>query len=256
MLNMSDAPSYSKPPVSEALIDIRIDPVPSEFLRPLENLYDRLAKDYPDKKTRYQHTGGIKVDEGKVVSTSAAGGPIGYWFQSEDARRLIQVRLDGFTFNRLKPDPNERWPGWPIMREEAKSTWELYAQTLSLREITRLAIRYINQIVIPQPGVELNDYFTTSPQIPPGLPFQHIGHFFTRTEIPIPDLKVTAIVIQAPAREKFPDSVALTLDIDVFKNERFPANTSILWENLDRLRDLKNMIFEACLHQRAKELFI
>lgn len=253
---MSDVPSYSKPPVREALIDIRIDPVTPENLRPLEDLHERLVKEYPHKKTQHKYSGGFKFQEGKVVSTPTEGGPIGYRFQSEDGRKLIQVRLDGFTFNRLKPDPNERWPGWPIMREEAKSAWELYAQTLSLREITRLAIRYINQIVIPQPTVELNDYLTTPPQIPPGLPFQDIGHFFTRTEIPIPDLKVKAIVIQAPAREKSPDSVALTLDIDVFKNERFPANTSILWENLDRLRDLKNMIFEACLHQRAKELFI
>jgi uncharacterized protein (TIGR04255 family) len=50
---MLEAPQYKNPPVSEALIDIRIDPLPPENLQLIESLTNRLAAKYPTKKLRY-----------------------------------------------------------------------------------------------------------------------------------------------------------------------------------------------------------
>ncbi len=252
---MPGAPSYAKPPVLEALVDIRVDPFSKDYLPRLEELHGPLKTDYPKKKTRHQFVGTIQVAGQQVVTAPSVSGPYGYWFESEDQRRIVQLRLDGFTYNRIKPDPSEQWPGWAKMREEARQAWDFYVEALGVVEITRLAVRYINRIVIPHSPIELNDYFTAPPQVPSDLRYQELNEFFGRVSINIPDYKALAILMHAPAQESYPGSVAVTLDIDVSRGERAPVSAFPIWETLDQLRDLKNIIFEASLRPRTKELF-
>jgi len=93
------------------------------------------------------------------------------------------LRLDGFTFNLLKPDPRAAWPGWYALREEAQRPWDKYVRATNTVESKRLAVRYINQIVIPEGEIEL---FTEPPRIPEGLP-QRLNHFFSRIQVNNPD---------------------------------------------------------------------
>lgn len=58
---MLESPKYKKPPVSEALIDIRIDPLPPEKLPLIESLTSRLAANYPTKKLRYKFEGASRL---------------------------------------------------------------------------------------------------------------------------------------------------------------------------------------------------
>jgi uncharacterized protein (TIGR04255 family) len=252
---MSDTPEYKRPPVGEALIDIRVDPLPPDYLQRLDKLHDKVSRDYPTKKVRHSFEGSIQIEGGTVVTSPVTSGPFGYWFESKDNKKIIQVRLDGFTYNSIKADPYEAWPGWNTMRNEAMQAWKLYAETLSLVELTRFAVRYINRIVIPGSSVELYDYFTVTPRIPSDFPYQDMLNFSSSVTISIPDHKALAIVKQAPALNPHPGTTSIILDIDVFRNERVRLNEFPLWETLDKLRDLKNKIFETSLLPKAKELF-
>jgi len=251
---MAGAPSYRKPPVHEALIDIRIDPISADHLQRLEDLHKKLIKEYPNKKVRRRFSGTVQIEATTVVRLPVESGILGYWFQSQDQRRLVQVRLDGFTYNRIKPDPHEEWPGWNKMRDEAKEAWKLYAEALNLSEFTRLAVRYINTIAIPVSPIELYDYFTAPPRIPPDLPYQDMLDFSSSVTISFPAHKAIAVVKHAPAPQPYPGTISVILDIDVFRNERATLSTFPMWETLDQLRDLKNEIFEASLLPRTKEL--
>ena len=73
------------------------------------------------------------------VSQSSAGGPDGYLFTSVDGRQVVQARLDGFTFSRLKP-----YDKWESLRDEARELWQHYVQIASPETVTRVALRYIN----------------------------------------------------------------------------------------------------------------
>jgi uncharacterized protein (TIGR04255 family) len=84
---------------------------------------------------------------------------------------------------------------------------------------------------------------------------QDFYNFFSKIEIQVPDLGANAIIIQQPSPTRVPDSITLILDIDVFRAERLLAELSTIWETLDKLREVKNMIFEAWLSTRTKELF-
>ncbi|TKS64859.1 MAG: TIGR04255 family protein [Nitrospira sp.] len=254
-VHMLEAPRYKKPPVSEALIDIRIDSLPSEKFHLLESLTSRLAAKYPNKKLRYKFEGGVQIEGTKVVASPVASGVHGLWLESEDQKGIMQLRLDGFTHNRMKPDPYEVWPGWESMREEARQVWEIYAAALNLTQITRLAVRYINQIVIPGSTIELYDYFTAPPRIPPDLPFQDILDFSNSVTIKVPKYKALAVVRHYPIQQIYPGAIAVALDIDVSRPGKVPLDSFPVWETLDQLRELKNTIFEASLLHRTKELF-
>lgn len=252
---MPKTTNYTKPPVSEALIDIRIDPLSEQSLPLLEGIHSRFLERFPNKKIRHRFAGSVQVQGSQVVTAPVVSGPIGYWFESKDRRKIIQVRIDGFTFNRLKPDPSEAWPGWDKLQGEAREAWDVYVDTVNVDEITRFAIRYINTIVIPEASIELYDYFTAPPRLPEELPYKDIIDFQSAVTIKIPEQKAVAVVRYAPAQQQNPGSVSVTLDIDVFRTERVSVSRFPLWETLDQFRNVKNAIFESNLLPRAKELF-
>lgn len=252
---MVASPNYRKPPVWEALIDVRIDALPTDKLPQLDNLHEALRREYPNKKIRYQFTGGVQIEGDRVVQSPVASGPFGYRLESEDGRRIVQFRLDGFTYNRIKPDPDEEWPGWEKIKNEARQAWDMYKDALDLNEVTRLAVRYINQIVIPEQSIELYDYFTAPPRIPQGLPYQDMANFSSSVTIKIPTHKALALLQHYPAPRQYSGAIAIALDIDIYRPERLILSARPIWELLDQLRDLKNTIFEASLLSRTKELF-
>lgn len=252
---MATVPSYARPPVREALIDIRVNQLPADRLSVLEKLHEKLRAQYPNKRSQQRWEGMWEFREDALLSAQKAHGVTGFSFESEDKKRIVQYRLDGFTCNYLKPDPNESWPGWPSLRDEAKRAWELYADSVGVTEVKRLAVRYINQIVIPAPIVELSDYLTAAPSAPKDCKYQDFRDFLNRVTLDIPELNATAIVTQAPAQERQPDSVNLLLDIDIIRAEALTADVEAVWRILDQFRDIKNDIFQKSLHQKAKNLF-
>jgi len=220
----------------------------------LETLHENFLPTYPEKKTRYQWEAEFKLSEGDVITHPKTQGPFGYRFESTDKKRLIQVRLDGFTFNQLKPDPTESWPGWVSLREEAKKGWDLYVGAIPTPKVTRMAIRYINQIVIPGDKASLDEYLTAPPKIPHGLP-QTLDNFFTRVEFmnSAPDAKV--LITQALSPRPWQNNVTITLDIDIFRENPPNMDDKSLWQTLDQFRILKNTIFMESLTPKTRKLF-
>lgn len=52
-----------------------------------------------------------------------------------------------------------------------------------------------------------------------------------------------------------PGCVGLILDIDLSRAHDIPKDEEGIWHLFERLRDRKNEIFEACITDRARELF-
>ena len=72
----------------------------------------------------------------------------------------------------------------------------------------------------------------------------------------MPDIRGACIInqtiIEPPVK---PNTVALVLDIDVFRAEDLPATEAQLWEQLEQLRHAKNFVFESCITDEARRLF-
>ncbi len=133
---------YENAPITEALIDIRVQRRDSLTLDKLESLYHAVKDKYPGKTSRIYVEG--RFSAGSEVGASAKQTQMGFAFSTTEGRQIFQVRLDGFTFSRLRPYGN-----WNDLRDEAGRLWNLYREVANPLKTTRVAVRYINQIDIP-----------------------------------------------------------------------------------------------------------
>ncbi len=248
------APTYSRPPVAEALIDIKVKTLQDGMIPQLEALHNQFLQKFPTKKKRFQQAGKINFEPTGISATEISNKPLGFLFEKDDKSQIVQVKIDGLTLNQLKPDPKKSWPGWQNLRDEAKLAWELYLEVIGPPRITRVAIRYINKIVIESDSIDLEEYLTAPPRIPGELS-QSLENFFSRVVFRNSDPKANVIVIQAPSPNPYEGKMTITLDIDVFREYSDTISEETLWQTLDQFRILKNRIFEASLHQKTKELF-
>jgi len=248
------APTYSRPPVSEALIDIKIKTLQDEIIPKLEALQNKFLQKFPTKKKIFQQAGKINFEPTGISAMEISKKPLGFLFEKDDKSQIVQVKIDGLTLNQLKPDPQKSWPGWQNLRDEAKLAWKLYLEVIGPPRITRVAIRYINKIVIESDSIDLEEYLTAAPRIPGELS-QRLENFFSRVQFRNSAPKATVIVIQAPSPNPYEGNLTITLDIDVFREYSDTISEETLWQTLDQFRILKNEIFEASLHQKTKDLF-
>lgn len=238
-------------PITEALIDIRVRIKEDFSVERFLLLYDAIVDKYPQKKARHKWEGRFEFKKGETPISASTETVDGYIFTSADGKQLCQARIDGFTFNKLKP-----YDKWETFRDEALRLWQLYKGVIS-PEITRVALRFINKIDIPlspQTVLDFDDYLTAGPNVPKGLP-QGIGSFLTRIVIHDPDIDAVTIITQAFEQIVDPKFVPIIFDIDVFK-QREVMSEEEAWRTLEKLRHFKNKIFFESITEKAKELFL
>jgi uncharacterized protein (TIGR04255 family) len=172
----------------------------------------------------------------------------GYRYTSSDKLYVFQSRVDGFTISRLKP-----YETWERLRGEGYKLWKLYKEITS-PIIVRIALRYINKIIIPLPIMDFGDYFTAPPTVPENLP-QGVNSYFNRVVIYEPTIGANAIITNSMEPISKSDFVPIILDIDIFKINPKGFDEEEVWELLDKIRDFKNKIFYNSIKEEFLERF-
>ncbi len=247
---MVEYPLLKNAPITEAIIDIRIKLKEDFEVERFLTLHDAISSQYPEKKTRHKWEGRFEFKKGEGPISSGTETVDGYIFTSADAKQMFQARIDGFTFNRLRP-----YEKWEIFRDEAFRLWKLYRELVS-PDIFRVAVRFINKFDIPlfpQSMLNFNEYLTAAPIVPEGLP-QGVSSFLTRVVIHNPDVDATAIITQAFEQIVDPKFLPIILDIDVFQQKETISEEDA-WQKLEELRHFKNKIFFASITEKARGLF-
>lgn len=247
---MSEYIVFPNAPITEALLDIRVELPEDVDIKKIESFHELIKDRFPDKKIRGTFAIGVQLmPDGTPQSLPTSGGPQGFLFRSPNENKIVQARIDGFTFNKLRPYEN-----WTVFRSEAKSFWDMYIDLFVPRKVTRIALRYINRIEVPLPLKDFKEYILTNPEIAPKLS-QFIDHFFMQLILPNPEIQAKAIITQtmepATAKNKLP----LILDIDVFSEAVYVDNKEEIWNDFEKLHVFKNEIFFNSLTDKAKELF-
>src|SRR2546427_3276739 len=246
---MSKWPELPNPPITEALLDIRCKLPPDVHLDSLAVLHEAMRDRYPNRRERRAYEASFQIKpEGQLEVLAPSGQPDGYLFTSADGRQTVQTRLDGFTFNRLKP-----YMRWETFRDEAKVHWRAYAELAKPETISRIALRYINRIEVPLPVQDFREYVLTTPEIGPGLP-QGLSNFLMRLELPDPRSGSTAIITETMEPPK-DGRLPLILDIDVIRETPFDPRSEDYWEVFEQLHDFASEIFFRTVTDKARELF-
>lgn len=237
-----------KAPVKEALIDIQFDS--SIELSQVDDVANRAHERYPKKTDIWQTVFGIGQSEGGQNVTDNT--LVGRRLESEDGRFVLLLRRNGLSVCRLAP-----YGDWDKLRDEALTCWSTLLDVSGLASVSRIAVRYINEIRIPLPIGDFNEFLTCPPTVPAGLP-QAISEFVSRVVIPDPSSQTVSIITQALQGATFSAEgkpvAPVILDIDVFRAEVLPAEGGEIWALLDTLRGQKNKMFFEHLTEKALEM--
>jgi len=233
-------------------VDIRVKLPADVDVAKLRSLRDLIATEYPHEQERrvFGTQFEFKPAETEIKQTPLAGKIEGHLYTSVNKTRVVQFRLDGFSFSRLKP-----YESWARLREEAQRLWHLYAGATSPEMVTRVGLGYINRLEVPLPILELSEYLTAPPTVPLTLPQSMIA-FLSRVAIEELSLEALAIITQAADSLRPGSTVApIVLDINVTKDVQFSVDSAAVWETLDQLRGFKNQIFFDSVTEKTLELY-
>ncbi len=244
---MSNRRHYKNSPITEAVIDIRLE-LSTEFkpenLDPIGKL---ISGSYPKREDLNLFQGMFRVG----VAPTSTESRLGFLYRSNDGKYVLQTRTNGFTLSRLPP-----YEEWEPFRDEAKRLWDIYKEFAKPIRTNRVASRSINRIDIPFPMVEVSDYLRTFPEISRDLP-QVLSGYLMQLLIPQKDFDGMLSLIEATVPAPRQETTSITLDIDMYKESGsdFVSDEKI-WSFLEYLRDKKNEVFEGCITDRARELFV
>ncbi|MEI1374550.1 TIGR04255 family protein [Nostoc sp. UHCC 0926] len=243
---------YRNPPIAEAVCEFRFAPgqawnltVPGLFYEKIRDLYTGEPQQQNLIVTEFK-SGQIPANPDLTVTQ----GVTKLLFPSADATKLVGVGPDTLSIHSLRP-----YEGWDEFSHRIDQAFQFYLEVAKPVGVTRIAIRYINQIAISvDEAVELSEYFSVYPQLPDGVPSK-ISGFVTRTEsiyedIPI-RLAITLSDAGAPSGE-----VVFILDLEVSQTwiEKSLSLKEVL-SNLHELKSREGQVFESLITDRTRELF-
>lgn len=224
-------------PITEAVLDIRVDFERAPEIQDLEKVYPELKAEYPTKELNsvFQATFGISKGHPQA---GFQGQPNGMMFKTQDGRKIVQMRVDGYTFNKLKP-----YDTWESFREEAETYWKLFVERTSPLKAVRIALRYINRFELPLPISKIGEFLNTGPKI--GEEIQHtLDGFFLRFEIAQAGGDTKAIVsVLRDQSQKSTSHYAIILDIDAFQVVDAKPGDEQIWSKFEEIRNFKNEVF-------------
>lgn len=254
---------FLNPPITEAILDITVNLRDDFNYEELLKFHENVKDSFPTLQKRIALQGGVEInlenpDEINSQLFSISNKPEGYIFISDDQKRIIQARLNGFTFSKLKP-----YESWESFYGEAYQLWQNYVQVTSPIEVVRLALRYVNQIMIPvieNNNIELRDYVKTLPEISSNLSAVMEGYFM-QVIIAHPEYQPSKAIInqtigQVTENDKGEKAVPLIFDIDVFQQVNLYHSDDEIKRIFElNLRGFRDKIFFNSITDKTEELF-
>lgn len=248
--NVAAIRHLSRAPITEALLDVRV--VPAKDLNPerLKDAKELLRARFPRAEERRVTEARFAIQQGHAPKTLSSDlGFQGIWLRAADEKEVGQFRIDGFTFNRLKP-----YTSWDVLLPTALDLWDVYVKVARPQSVTRIAVRYINHLPLESAPVRLDDFVVTGPRVPEGIP-DVINRFSSRVLLECPQKKIHANVTQALEVGVQSTALTLLLDIDAFKAGHLSTERSVLEPLFIELRAYKNRIFFGSLTEEYVRTF-
>lgn len=242
---MTQVRHLAKAPITEAVVDFRVITPKCFQAEAFREVKEKLKSRFPEVEEQTGFQGQFGFRDGKPESSVRSVGLRGYFLKSEDGLNVAQFRVDGFTFNRLRP-----YTTWDLVSADALELWDLYLEVARPEKVTRLALRYINRLELPQDALqEASSYLASPQQLPKGIP-QTLRSCLAR--VVLEDDRpggLLANISQAFTKEA--GNTILILDIDAYKEAEIDPKSREIPEILEQLRDLKNRIFFGSLTDRV-----
>lgn len=248
---MSNEPfKLSRAPIVEAIVDINCDLDPSFSLLAVEDTARRtFIGDYPNEDKQLIQEFHVETrPEGSMQSSQALLNALR--FRSVGGEQLVQVRRQGFSFNRLAP-----YGTLDDYLPEIQTRWDSYRDIVRVKLVKQVSLRYINHIEIPcdSNGVwEISDYF----KIATSNVWRDtvmVTEFLSRYNGISTEHSSGFQVILAPKDH----AMGVVLDITVQKAlDVAPGDWTLVYEAINVLRTFKNELFREAITDKCLQMFL
>jgi uncharacterized protein (TIGR04255 family) len=233
-------------PIAEAIIDFRVLQLDNVTAATFAALKPLIGAKYAQESPMTSIQARFGVVAGKLLDPSQLQTNIGYRYQSET--EIAQFRLNGFTFSKIAP-----YTTWEEVFAEAFRLWSVYTGLSEPREVSRIAVRYINRMQVA-PATDLRRYLEAPPSPPSPIP-QAVREFLTRIVVDDEKRNASAVIVQALEPRLDQNAMSLLLDIDAFRAHSVTPNDPGLPAAFEQLRELKNEIFFASITETTAEMY-
>jgi uncharacterized protein (TIGR04255 family) len=251
---MAEIRHLTRAPVTEALIDFRVQAPEGISFEALEQRLGREDFGYVKKGPIVRGSFGFSLDlkdepVGKAMAPQTA--VIGQRFESGDGKYVAQFSVEGFTLSRLPP-----YESWKGLIAETRRVWPIYRRCVNTSTITRVATRFINNLRLPlTSGQAFQRYLQALPDFAPQMP-QAMSRFLQQCELRDAESNATVIFTQALEQPGPESSAPVIVDVDAFREHRFPAGGEEVWSYLEHLHTLKNQVFFSAITEEAVALYL
>lgn len=240
------------PPIVEAVLDIECDLPPGQHLAALEGSAQECFRErYPKFRTKWIQEHLIAAPPGGPSELSVRQGVEAFQFLQDDEKQLVQVRAQGFSFNRLAP-----YTSLDDYIPTIKEAWRVYSGLATPVQIRLIRLRYINRILLPfrEGRVNLDDFFTVGPRLPDEDNLSFISFFNQHAAVEVQTgHQVNIVFASQPPQE---DQLPVIFDNCVAASEPGePENWDWILTTIRSLRGLKNRIFKRSLTEPCLKLF-
>lgn len=243
------------PPIVEAVFDIECDLPPTQDLNNLERPALEVFRDnYPTMQKQFVQQYEVRAAAGTPPDFSAqTGRPTisALQFLREDKKQLVQVRTQGFSFNRLAP-----YAGFEAYSDEIERRWEQYRTIATPVQVTAIKLRYINRLLIPtaEGHVQLEEYLKVAPKVPGEQELTLTG--FVQQYSAVDRRTGHGVNVVLTPQRLDHGKLPIILDVAVSADQKGePNDWNWIIATIQSLRELKNDIFRRSLTEKCLMLF-
>lgn len=247
---------YKNPPIEEAICEFHFIPGQEWNFTIPGKLHTELSNEYAGRPQEQKVVQvGLETQDDKPPNLRYGEGLAKVQLVTEDGNRMIGVGPDVLSIHILRPYQStigSQSGGWAEFYPRIQAAVEAYWKVSEPRAVSRIGIRYINKIVIPQKAVKVEDYLKCAMPNVSGLP-DHINSFMSRAEYNYQD-NVQLIILQGSI-ETPPNSVGFLLDLDVIWQGADPVTQDDALIKVIELRERERRVFETVITDKTRELF-
>lgn len=242
----------ARAPIVEAVVDIDCDMPPELQIAELEGAArESFQSRYPKVRTQFIEHHKIEPRTDAPPKMSVKRGVQALHFCQDDEKQLVQLRREGFSFNRLAP-----YSTLDAYLAEIERTWRLFVQIVAPVQTREIRLRYINRILLPGEGgrVDLEQYLQIGPRLPDEDRLTFMGFLNQHAAVEASTGNEVNIILTSQPEEQ--GKLPIIFDITAGKAESLEPNDWVgISSRIQSLRDLKNHIFQGTLTQQCLNLF-
>lgn len=232
-------PSYPNPTIDEALCELHFElPEDRPWDRSWFGDFLKLAGDeYPRMEpTEFAEVGLNVASDGTAVGVRRP--KLRCRYEHVERPHLFQLSDAVFTINELRP-----YAGWQRFVDDIRRGWELMSSTVAPTNLSRIGLRYINQIPRGSATEPISKWIASNDYLPSRL-LTARDRFHTRTQIPVAD--DTRLVVTIADLVAADGSPSIVLDIDVILTRNVQPVTAAIEAEANKLHDIVWSVFDAC----------